>query len=176
MNNLKTYFLLAVALLAVGSAGAQNWQISKTYTVEFSSSAASGIFKEVTGTIKFSEKDPASSSFDISLVVSSINTGNAMMNTHAKSADWLEAAKYPAIMFKSKQIKNAADGFLVTGDLSIHGVTKEISFPFSFKQSANSGTFSGSFTINRSDYKIGKAGGDVAEEFKINLSVPVTKI
>ena len=178
MKYLKLLSLI-VTVFILGNrqtANAQNWQIGKNYTIEFVSSDVSGIFKELKGTIVFNEQSLAASKFVVSVPVSSINTGNALMNTHTKDAEWFDSATYPLITFKSKRIVKSGAGFLATGNLTIHGVTKEVSVPFTFKQSGNSGTFTGSFSIVRSEYKVGKPGGDVTENFKINLSIPVTKI
>jgi Uncharacterized conserved protein len=154
---------------------AQNWQITDKYNISFSSNDVAGIFKTFRGSIVFDEKNPAASKFDVTIDVASINTGNGLQNKHAKGADWFDAAKYPVIKYTSKKIVKTGNGWQVTGDLQMRGVTKELSFPFTFKQSGNSGNFNGAFTVNRSDFGIGKPGGDVGEQIKITVSVPVTK-
>jgi polyisoprenoid-binding protein YceI len=57
----------------------------------------------------------------------------------------------------------------------MHGVKKATIIPFIFKRTAQGGVFTGSFTINRSDFGIGKPGGEVPEPVKLDISVPVTK-
>jgi len=101
--------------------------------------------------------------------------GNGLQNKHAKSDEWFDATKYPTIKYTSQKIVKAGNGYQVTGDLEIHGVKKPVVIPFTFKKTGNSGAFAGTFTVNRSDYKIGKPGGDVAEQIKLDISVPVTK-
>ena len=171
----KLILILATLFSFTGAVSAftvaQSWQITNKYSIRFSSNEAGGIFKTFKGSIAFDEQNLASSSFSISIDVASINTGNAMMNKHAKSADLFDAAKFPEIKFTSKKIVKSGSGYVVTGDLEIHGIKKEISFPFSFQKS----TFSGAFSVNRSDFKIGKPGGEVSEAIKIEVSVPVTK-
>ena len=170
--------LAAVLLLAVTSAfaPAQGWQITDKYTVRFTGGGeVGGIFKTLKGTILFDEQHPDGSSFELTIDVASINTGNGLMNTHAKSAEWFDAAQYPLIKFTSKKIAKNAGGYTVTGDMEMHGVKKEMMLPFSFKSSGAAGTFSGTFTINRSDFHIGKPGGDVDEKIKLDLTVPVVK-
>jgi polyisoprenoid-binding protein YceI len=154
---------------------AQNWQITDKYNISFSSNDVAGIFKTFKGSITFDEQNPAASKFDVTIDVASINTGNGLQNKHAKGADWFDAAKYPVIKYTSKKIVKAGNAFQVTGDLQMHGVTKELSIPFTFKKAGNSGTFTGAFTVNRSDFQIGKPGGDVGETINIAVSVPVTK-
>ncbi|GGA94122.1 YceI family protein [Puia dinghuensis] len=170
---------LAALLLLTGSAfafiAATNWQIADGYNIAFSSDDAGGIFKGFKGTIAFDEQNPAASKFDVTIDVATVNTGNGLQNKHLKSDEWLDATKYPTIHFVSKSVAKTANGYQVTGDLAMHGVTKAITFPFTFKKTGTGGTFAGSFTVNRNDFKVGKPGGEVGESIKIDVSVPVTK-
>jgi len=154
---------------------AQKWAIADKYSIKFSSSDVSGIFKTFSGSIDFDEQNPAASKFDVTIDVNSINTGNGLQNKHAKGAEWFDAAKYPAIKYTSTKVVKAGNGYQVTGNLQIKGVTKEYTIPFTFKKAGAGASFNGSFTVNRSDFKIGKPGGDVAEQLKIEVAVPVTK-
>jgi polyisoprenoid-binding protein YceI len=154
---------------------AQKWAIADKYSIKFSSNDVAGIFKTFTGSIDFDEQNPAASKFDVTIDVNSINTGNGLQNKHAKGAEWFDAAKFPAIKYTSTKIVKAGTGYQVTGNLQIKGVSKEYTIPFTFKKAGAGATFNGSFTVNRSDFKIGKPGGDVAEQIKIDVAVPVTK-
>ncbi|BAV05135.1 signal peptide protein [Filimonas lacunae] len=153
----------------------QNWNIADKYSVVFSNSNVNGIFKKLTGTIAFDAANPAQSKFDIAIDVASINTGNALQNKHAKEAEWFDATKYPQIKFTSSKIVKSGAGFTATGTLEIKGVKKEVSLPFTFKAAGNAGTFAGSFSINRSDFNVGKKGGEVDEAVKIEVTIPVVK-
>jgi polyisoprenoid-binding protein YceI len=170
---------LAALLLLAGSAFAflavPGWKIKDNYEIKFSSGDVGGIFKKFGGTILFDEHNPAASRFDVNLDVSSLNTGNALQNKHAKSDEWFDAAKYPQIRFTSKSIGKTAGGYQVTGDLEMHGVRKTITFPFTFVQNSGGGVFTSAFTVNRNDYHIGKPGGDVEDAIKVEISVPVSK-
>jgi polyisoprenoid-binding protein YceI len=170
---------LTALLLLTGSAfafiAAQNWVIADGYNIAFSSDDAAGIFKGFKGSIAFDEQNPAASKFDVTIDASTLNTGNGLQNKHAKSDEWFDVAKYPQIRFVSKSIAKSGAGYQVTGDLNLHGVTKSITFPFAFKKTAGGADFAASFTVNRSDYKLGKPGGDVAESVKVDINVPVTK-
>jgi len=152
-----------------------NWRIAEKYNISFSTSGVSGIFKTFSGGISFDEKNPAASKFDVTIDVASINTGNGMQNKHAKGAEWFDAAKYPAIRFTSKKVVKTASGYGATGDLQVHGITKEVTIPFTFRQSGNGGTFTGSFQINRNDFRIGDPGGEVGDIIKLQVTVPVIK-
>lgn len=166
-------------LLLAGSAftliAADNWKIAPNYSITFSIDDAAGIFKDFKGTIVFDEQNPAASKFDVTIDVASVNTGNALQNKHVKSDEWLDATKYPQIRFTSQRLVRTATGYQVTGDLEMHGVKKPLTIPFTFKHTATGGLFAGTFNINRSDFRIGKPGGDVSDQIKLEVSVPVTK-
>jgi len=167
--------LLCLTAVFAFSVLAQNWTITDKYKISFSSNDVGGIFKTFNGSIAFDEANPAASKFDVTIDVNSINTGNGLQNKHAKGEEWFDATKYPAIKYTSSKIVKAGNGYQVTGNLQIKGVTKEYTIPFTFKKAGAGATFNGSFTVNRSDFKIGKPGGDVAEQIKIDVAVPVTK-
>ena len=177
MKKLLTPFAAVVLLIgsAFTSLTAQNWQIADGYTIAFSNDDVNGIFKSFKGTITFDENNPSTAKFDVTIDVASLNTGNALQNKHAKSDEWFDAAKYPTIHFVSQKVAKTGAGYQVTGDLEIHGVKRPVSIPFTFKQTGSGGQFTGSFTVNRSDFKVGKPGGDVGEQIKLAISVPVNK-
>jgi len=173
-------YILGAALLIVlavsANAQATTWQIGDKHTIRFDAGGeAGGIFKTLKGSIAFDGQSVQTAAFDLSIEVASVNTGNGLMNTHLKSAEWLDAGKYPVVRFTSKKVTASGSGFVVTGDLEMHGVKKEVSFPFSFQAKGNSGTFSARITVYRNDFHIGKPGGEVNDVIKIDLTVPVTK-
>lgn len=87
-----------------------------------------GGFTSVNGTVVYDPDDLSGSSIDVVIEVNSLSTSDATRDGHLKSADFLDVEKYPTITFKSKKITKEADGeLLVKGDLTIHGVTKEVS-------------------------------------------------
>ncbi len=175
----KLFYPIAAVLILAGSAftfiAAQNYQIADGYNIAFSGGEIGGIFKTLKGAIAFDDANPASSKFDVTVDVASINTGNALQNKHAKSDEWFDAAKYPVIHFVSQKVVKAGAGYQVTGDLDMHGVKKSITFPFTFRKGGNGGTFNATFNVNRNDFKLGKPGGEVEDQFKLEVSVPVTK-
>lgn len=85
-----------------------------------------GEFTRLSGTIKFDPADPAHSSIEASIETASISTRDEKRDGHLKSADFLDVEKFPAITFRSKQITVGNDDAKVTGDLTIHGVTREV--------------------------------------------------
>ena len=85
-----------------------------------------GGFSGLQGTVVYDPADLGSSSVDVTIDKNSLSTGDATRDTHVKSADFLDVEKYPTITFKSKKITTDGDGLKVTGDLTIHGVTKDV--------------------------------------------------
>ena len=177
----KLFYSLAAIAIIITSAftviKSQDWKISEDYSIKFTSEDPSGIFKGLKGTVSFDEKDLTASKFDVTIDVTTINTGNGMKNTHAKSEKWLDAAKYPVISFTSTEITGTANGYQAKGTFEIHGVKKEVTIPFTFQKTDNGGIFNSSFEFNRLDYNINTdepAHG--ASVLKIDISVPVTKV
>jgi len=177
---MKKYFYPALAVLILATSAftfitATTWQIADGYSIGFSSNEASGIFKGFKGSIVFDDQNPAASKFDVLIDVTTINTGNGLQNKHAKSDEWFDATKYPQIHFSSQKFVKAGAGYQVTGNLEMHGAVKPITIPFTFQKTAKGGVFTGSFMVNRNDFKIGKPGGEVDDQIKVDISVPVTK-
>ena len=86
-----------------------------------------GRFTEVEGTVVLDEANPAASSADITVQVSSIDTREAQRDAHLRSADFFEIEKYPTLTFRSSGVRDvSAEGFKLVGDLTIHGVTREV--------------------------------------------------
>ncbi len=171
---LTVAFSATMLISAFSFALITNWKIANGYSVKFTSKNPSGIFKTMNGDVIFDESNLAKSRFAIAIDVASINTGNGMMNTIAKGASWFDAAHYPSIRFTSSEISKTASGYETTGILEIHGIRKQISIPFTFKNN----TFNGSFTVNRLDYKVGMADGiyaHAATNLLIQISMPVQK-
>jgi len=172
----KHVYLLSAVVMILGSAFAfiqsQDWKITDGYSVKFDGGDPSGEFKGLKGTIKFDEKNLASSKFDVSIDVASINTGNGMRNTHAKSANWFDAEKYPTIAFSSTSITKTSAGFEAKGTLEMHGIKKEIVLPFTFTNN----TFSGNIEVSRADFSLDDGKHPkMAPTLKVAITVPVTK-
>jgi len=150
----------------------QDWTIAEGYSIKFDGGDPAGEFSGLKGSIAFDPADLSKSKFDATIDVATINTGNGMKNTHAKSEMWLNVEKYPVIRFTSSAITKTASGYEAKGTLDMHGIQKEVSIPFTF----DNNVFKGSLTVNRMDYNINTAepnhGGAT---FKINITLPVTK-
>lgn len=150
------------------------WKIADDYAIQFKGVDAEGVFRKMDGNIVFDEQDLANSNFDVSVDVTSINTGNGMKNKHAVSQKWFDAEKYPTIDFKSSKFSKTNSGYQVEGVLQLHGVKKQIVIPFTFV----SNTFKGAFKVNRLDYGVGTMKGmskKVSNEIALEISVPVVR-
>lgn len=120
-----------------------------------------GFFRDFTGTVNYDAKDVTKSSVEFTAKVTSIDTGVAGRDNHLRSADFFEVAKYPEITFKSTKIVKKGKSWLVTGDFTMKGVTKSLTFPFNIvgwlPASERSGARMGivaSTSLNRRDYGI----------------------
>jgi polyisoprenoid-binding protein YceI len=90
-------------------------------------STVRGEFKGVTGTVNWDSEDVTKSTVEVTIDVTTVNTGEPKRDAHLKSADFFDAAKYPTMTFKSSKIEVASPGKLrVAGDLTIRGVTKAV--------------------------------------------------
>lgn len=145
-----------------------------------------GKFKEFTGTFVIDEKDMSKCVADVTVQVASIDTDNEKRDAHLRSADFFDAEKFPLMMFKSKKLKKTKSGYVVTGDLTIHGVTKEVKIPFiAAKMTDDKGKthigMEGEFKINRLDYGVkwskllDKVGLAVGNDVKIEIVVEAIK-
>lgn len=90
-------------------------------------------FDDVAGTIMYDADDLSKSSVEVIIQVNSLASGAADRVEHAKGENFLNAAEYPVITFKSTAVRTHGDGHEITGNLTVHGVTKEVTFPFMMK-------------------------------------------
>lgn len=100
----------------------------------FGISETEGKFTKFDGTVLSDKPDFSDAMFEFNIVVSSINTEDAQRDTHLKSADFFDVAKFPSITFKSKSFKPLGKNkYKLTGDFTMHGVTKEITLDVIYK-------------------------------------------
>jgi polyisoprenoid-binding protein YceI len=174
MKNWKLFFVVAL-FFGIGKVYAQEWKLGQDYNITFASKDASGVFKDFSGSIVFDSENLSSSSMKLKIKVESINTGNGLQNKHAKSEEWFDAGKHPNITFESTRIEKTENGFKAVGKLEIRGVKKDVTIPFTFVKKGSKGTFVAKFSVDRTDYGVGKKGNDVSETIKITATIPVTK-
>jgi polyisoprenoid-binding protein YceI len=143
----------------------------------FSSPAAQ--FAQGEGTLEFDRADPGKSSVKVTIPLSSLNTGVPALDDHFRSKDFVETAKFPTATFQSTSVEKgaAADQLKVTGDLSLHGVTKPVTLEVTVvKIGANPRTqlptvgFDATTTIKRSDFGLGKYVPQVSDEIRMHIT------
>jgi polyisoprenoid-binding protein YceI len=146
-----------------------------------------GSFNEFEGTATVDGDNPATSSVRVTIDAASIDTRNAQRDEHLRSNDFLALAEYPEITFASTDIRQIDDAtFEVTGDLTIKGVTNQITVPFEFEGASTDPFgnqrigFDGKVTINRKDYGVTwnaalETGGVLVSE-KVVLEFEVSAI
>lgn len=181
-------FLLASSLAFVASAAVAapvSYTIDPNHTNvlftwnHFGYSNPTGNLGGASGTIVFDQKDPSASSVEVTLPVSALDTHVSELDDHLKASDFLDAAKYPTITFKSTKVEKAAgeNSFTVTGDLTVHGVTK----PVVLAATLNSAEmhpmkklpmigFDATTTIKRSDFGVGAYVPKVSDELKVRIT------
>ena len=156
---------------------ATDWTIGENYKIAFSATGVKGTFQGLSGAIIFDPGQLDAASMKVTVATKTIATGNKTKDKHAKGKNWFHIEKYPTIQFTSTQFSKSDVGYQVKGNLTMHGVTKSITIPFTFSESTNGGIFKGNFKLNRKDFKIyGPAFGFiVSNEIKIDLQVPVSQ-
>jgi polyisoprenoid-binding protein YceI len=123
---------LAAALALPAAAATTTWQIDPAHTAasfavkHLMISTVRGEFKGVTGTVNWDDQDVTKSTVDVTIDTKTVDTGEPNRDKDLKSDKFFDVEKYPTITFKSKRVEQVAVGKLrVTGDLTIHGITKE---------------------------------------------------
>lgn len=91
-----------------------------------------GRFTDFAGTITTTSTDPVDSSVEVTIRSSSIDTGNEQRDAHLKSADFFDPAKGGTLAFGSTRISESADGYVISGDLTINGITKPVDLAAEF--------------------------------------------
>lgn len=188
----------AVAVITWGIsafAWAETWEIDPAHTSAHFAvrhlmvSTVRGDFGKVSGTATIDEQDLTKSSVEATIDAASINTRNEKRDAHLRNADFLDVEKYPTITFKSKKVEKVGDSqFTVTGDLTLHGVTKEVVLevegsPVPIKDPSGKTRVGGQAItkINRTDFGIvynaplGTGGVVIGEEVSITIDIEMTK-
>lgn len=132
-----------------------------TFSVGFVGFPVRGRFDDVKGVLLYAAGHPESSSVTVAIATRSISTGSTHRDEHLRSDDFLDAAKHPTILFQSRSVRRVGDRLEVTGALSLHGVTREVTIPFrevapALADSHGSTllTFAGALKLARADYGI----------------------
>jgi polyisoprenoid-binding protein YceI len=189
-TNMKSFKLIAAAILCslgLTAYGADTFKIDPVHSSVIFSVKHLGVtdfygdFREISGTVAFDAADPAKSSVDITVPVEKIDTRNEKRDQHLKSPDFFNAKQFPTLTFKSTKVEGAGDTYSVTGDLTIHGVTKPVTVQFrkgaetKGQQGETRTGGEAKFTIKRSDYGMTFMNGPLGDDVNIILSLEGTK-
>ena len=166
---MKKQFVTAIALTfaALSAFAADTYLVDKVHSeakfeIRHMMSKVSGKFDDLAATVNIDPANPSASSVTFTMKTASINTGVEARDKHLRSGDFFDAEKFPEITFKSTAIKGTYNKSIyeVTGDLTMHGVTKHLTFPVEFlgygkdPWGKTRAGFSVKTTLNRKDYGI----------------------
>lgn len=144
-----------------------------------------GYFRDFTGTVNYDAKDMNKSSVEFSAKIASVDTGVAGRNGHLQKEDFFDAEKYPELTFKSTKLEKKGKQWMMTGDLTMRGVTKSVTFPFEIVGflTGEKGTRMGitaETVVNRRDFgvnydsKLPNGTPSVSDEIKVGLQIEAT--
>ena len=188
MSIRATTALLLLALAPLAMASKSNIAAKETFNIDSVHSTAIfrvqhlragnfyGRFNELEGTIDWDAEDGPS--FDVSIKIESVDSGNEALDKHLKNADFFDAKQFPTMTFKSTGAKKMGDNWKVMGEMTMHGVTKPIEVDMEFVGRADVGRgdrvgFETTFTIKRSDFGMnwGVENGALGDATKIIVSL-----
>jgi len=191
---MRRMFLFAVLVLALAvAAHADVWNVdpnhsSMGFTVKHMViTKVNGEFKDYTGKIEFDGKDVSSGKAEFVIQAKSITTGNDKRDGHLRSPDFFAVDSFPTLTFKSKKVEKVdSTHFKLIGDLTMRGVTKEVTFDCTFNGVVQAfgdtrASFSAATTVNRQDYGVNWSktldnGGLIAgNDVDIHLEIEAVK-
>jgi len=167
------------------AAGAQKYSItSQNSKIEFTASQVagshSGSFQKFNGEVDYTGQ-PETSRVNVTIDTSSLNADDPKLTEHLKTPDFFDVAKYPTATFVSTAIKAGGDkgaSHTVTGNLTMHGVTKSVTFPATISASGNAINVDATFSLNRKDFNLnyaGPANNLIRDDVVLTLKINATK-
>ena len=190
MSRFGFTLITTLALAATAAAQAANWDIDPKHTAaQFSVrhlgvSTVRGAFSKVSGSARYDPADPSKDSLDATIDANSVDTRVEIRDNDLRSPHFFDVQKYPTITFHSKTTKVAGPGkLLITGDLTIHGVTKEVVLDVdgpsaAIKDPMGKGQRIGASAttkITRQDFGISADPGIVGDEITITIDVELVQ-
>ena len=165
------------------------WQIDPAHTASqfavrhMGLSTVRGAFAKTSGTVQYDPADPSKTAIDVTIDATSLNTRVDMRDNDLRSDKFFDVAKYPTITFKSKHAEAAGEGKMkITGDLTIHGVTKEVVLDVEGPSGPNKDQRGNSHigalattTISRKDFGVSALPAMIGDDVQITLDVELVK-
>ncbi|MCH9675279.1 MAG: YceI family protein [Gammaproteobacteria bacterium] len=136
-----------------------------------------GRFNDVSGSLTWDESTPTKSAINVTVATASIDTNHTKRDQHIKGEDFLEVDKFPTATFVSKAYEGSADAGTLSGDLSIHGVTRSVSFPVKRIGQGDDPWggyrvgFEGTLPLTRADYGVTYNLGPTSTTMQLELFV-----
>jgi polyisoprenoid-binding protein YceI len=140
-----------------------------------------GRFDSFAGSFAIDSSDPAKSSFTLSIKPETVDTNNTGRDTHLRGPDFFNVKQYPVISFTSTSVKPSEEGYEVTGDLTLHGATKPVTFSLKGGKSAEFPPgvkrtgYSTELVLKRSDFGVGKPMPALDDDIFVSISFEGTK-
>ena len=187
---LKTLALAMTLTAGVSLASAQTstWKLdsahsSADFTIRHMGiSNVHGHFGNISGTVTLDEKDITKSKVNATVDTTTVDTGNAQRDGHLKSPDFFDVAKFPTMTFVSKEISSKDGKLEMTGDLTMHGVTKTVTLDLdgpSAEMKDPKGMvhrgMSATTSIHRADFGLNYGSGMLGDDVKVTLDVEMVK-
>ena len=177
---MKQLLFTVATLLTLSASYAQTWTADKAHAkvgftvTHLMLSEVDGNFKTYDAKITATKPDLSDAVFELTADINSINTDNDRRDGHLKSPDWFDATQYPTLTFKSTSFQKVADKkYKLTGDLTMHGVTKPVTLdavltgPVTMDSQRGKQDKAGlkiSGTIKRSDFGVGSGSTAVVSD------------
>jgi polyisoprenoid-binding protein YceI len=184
------FLAILVAFVAAGSAqAADDYTIDPVHSSVYFKighiglSDVFGRFNEFSGTCSIDAAEPGKCSFAMNIKAGSVDTNNAQRDTHLRSPDFFNEKQFPTIEFKSTAVKAVKDGYEVSGNLTMHGETKPITFTLTggktaeFPKGVKRTGYSTELVLKRTDFGVGAKvpPGALGEDVHIAISFEATK-
>jgi polyisoprenoid-binding protein YceI len=169
--------LLGAALLAQGS-WASDWQVDQQastigFVATYDEIPFEGYFTDFTADIRFDPASPTAGSFKVNISIVSVDTNSTDRDEGMMEADWFDTVQFPRAGFSSTAFERLDSGneFVVTGELTIKGITRPVKLEFTWVETGPSARLKGQANVKRSDFKLG--AGDWAEDDTIGFEVRI---
>lgn len=177
---MKILLIIALVLSSAQITQAQYKPVEQGSSLQFTIKnlgfGVDGSFSGFDGTVNFDPQNPAVSTFDVSINAATVNTDNSLRDEHLKGESFFDVKNYSKIRLTSTKVSGKQGNYLFTGQLTIKGKSKTISFPFTASPlPASEGyRFKGSFKMNRKDFNVGGTS-TVSDDLQVNIDLIATK-
>lgn len=173
--------LLAASAVLRATAAPETWQIDPnhsalTFKVRHFLAPVPGWFAKFSGTIIFDRTQPEASRVEATVDIASVNTNQADRDQHLRTPDFFDTASHPTATFRSKAWKQTGpDTFEVTGDLTLRGVTREVTLRVKHlgyadgNRGAKLSGWEAVTTLRRADFGIGKPERSIGDEVEVTI-------